>query len=427
MLNKKNIHCIGIGGIGVSALAQIYKKSGIKVSGSDMISSKITDNLKRSGIKIQIPHNENCINKNHNLIIYSPAIPANNPELKKAKKLGISCISYPKALGELTKKYFTIAITGTHGKSTTTAMLALIFKQAKLDPTVVIGTKIKEFQNKNYRIGKSKYLIIEACEYKKSFLNLRPKILGITNIEADHLDFYKNFKNYKKAFLDFANKIPKTGKIILNKQDKTSLQTIKNTKAQIIKTKSEKIKLNILGKFNLENALLATTIAKELNISEKDIKKALKNFKGTWRRMDKKKIKGYKCKFIDDYAHHPTEIKATLKALKDIKPTPKILCIFQPHQYNRTKVLLKEFGKSFKNADKVIIPNIYKVRDKKNDIKEVSSEILAKEINKNSSKNKAIDGRGVPETAKYIKQNHKKFDIIITMGAGDIDMIYKYL
>ena len=189
------IHFIGIGGIGVSALAQYYLAKGEQVSGSDLASSEITELLKRKGAKIIIDQNAKNITKNIDLVIYSPAVKEDNPELKEAKNLGIKCLSYPEVLGELTKKYFTIAITGTHGKSTTTAMVALLLIKAGFDPTVIVGTKLKEFNNSNFRMGKSKYLIIEACEHEESFLNYWPKAAVITNIEKDHLDYYKNLNN----------------------------------------------------------------------------------------------------------------------------------------------------------------------------------------------------------------------------------------
>ncbi len=420
---EKNIHFVGIGGIGTSSLAQILHEKGYTITGSDSTPSTITKALKIKGIKISYEHNKKNITKTHNLVIFSPAIPQKNPEITEAKKRKIRCISYPKALGELSKKHYTIAVSGTHGKSTTTAMLASTMIKAKLDPTIVIGTKMQELKNKNFRTGKSKYLLIEACEYKESFLHFNPDILIITNIEADHLDHYKTFANYKKAFKKLIDKVPKDGKIIINPKDKTSKILTKNKKQTVIA--SEKIVPLVPGEFNLENASIAGTTAKILNIPSSTIKKTIQNYKGSWRRMEYKKTKIGKLIFIDDYAHHPTEIKLTLQAIKEKYPKKKILCVFQPHQYSRTKILLKDFGKSFKDANKVIVPNIYKVRDTQEDIKKICTDDLVKEIN-NTNK-KAINGNGIKETAKYIKNNHKDFDIVITMGAGDIDEIYRYL
>ncbi|MEK7085386.1 MAG: Mur ligase domain-containing protein, partial [Patescibacteria group bacterium] len=230
ILDKKYIHFIGIGGIGTSSLAQILHEKGKKITGSDNCASEITKSLKLEGIKIYGNHDQSNITKKHELVVYSPAIPANNPELQKAQQLKIPCLSYPQALGELTKKYYTIAITGTHGKSTTTAMTALTAIKGHLNPTVVIGTKLKEFKNKNYRVGESNYLIIEACEYKRSFLNFHPNILIITNIETEHLDYYKNLKDYQKAFNELAIKVPKNGYIIVNDDDKNVKPVLKGAK-----------------------------------------------------------------------------------------------------------------------------------------------------------------------------------------------------
>jgi UDP-N-acetylmuramate--alanine ligase len=430
------IHFIGIGGIGTSSIAQILHHQEKKISGSDMIPSDITKSLKLSGIKVKIGHHSKNITAKHDLIIYSPAIPSSNPELKQAKKLRIKTLSYPQALGQLTKDYFTIAIAGTHGKSTTTAMTALIATKAGLDPSVVIGTKIKQFHNHNFRIGRSKYLIIEACEYKRSFLHIHPDILILTNIEAEHLDYYKDLTDYKNAFISLAKKVPKSGKIIIDSSSRHLRDIANHAKAEILTWKESKIdqlklKPGVPGKFNLQNAKNAALAGQSLGIEDKTIQKAIASFSGTWRRMEYKRKKGYKCTFIDDYAHHPTEIELTLTAIREQNPKARILCIFQPHQYNRTRILLKEFGEVFYAADKVIIPNIYRVRDTKEDIKKVSTDDLVAEINKNSKKStkhrKATNGGGFEKTASFIQKNHSRYDIIITMGAGDIDGIYKML
>lgn len=445
----KYIHCIGIGGIGLSSLAQILYKQGKKISGSDQTSSDITKSLKLSGIKVEIDHKETNIKKTHHLVIYSPAIPRNNIELLAAQKLGITCLTYPQALGQLTEQYYTIAIAGTHGKSTTTAMTAKIMIDAGMDPTVVIGTKMKELKNKNYRVGQGNYLIIEACEYKESFLHFNPNLLVITNIEADHLDYFKTITNYKKAFEKLVKRVPKDGTIIINADDKNCKTVIKNSKSLIVKWGKSKtadfqlksnslecresvegtsviiLKPAVTGEFNIKNAAAAAVAANILNIEEQKIEKSIKSFKGTWRRMQYKHKKNYPCQFIDDYAHHPTEIELTLNAIREKHPKEKLLVIFQPHQYSRTKKLLKEFGPVFTQADTVIIPNIYKVRDSEEDVKSVSVKNLVTEIKKY---NKATqDGHSLEKTANFIEKNHTKYDLIITMGAGDITNIYKLL
>jgi len=416
---EKQIHFIGIGGIGTSALAQILKHQGHKVSGSDLNSSEITEQLELNGIKVYIGHDESHINEQE-IVIYSPAIPEENPELLKAHQLGLHCMSYPEALGELTEKYTTIAVAGTHGKSTTTAMIALILNDAGLDPTVVIGTKIREFNEQNFRIGKSKYLVIEACEYKKSFSYLHPDILVITNIEAEHLDYYKNEENYKQAFRELVNSLPEKATVIINANDQPSLEIIKDAKANIIQWHQIKdLKPGVAGKFNLENATAAAHAAEALEIPAEQIEKSIRNFKGTWRRMEYVKRVG-ETEFIDDYAHHPTEIKATLGAIREKHPDAKILCIFQPHQYSRTHHLLNEFAGSFAAVDQVVIPNIYQVRDSEADIAKVSAKDLVTLIGK-----KAWDGHSLGETAQWLEDNYQKFDIVVTMGAGNISKIIR--
>lgn len=420
----KHIHVIGIGGIGTSSLAQIFHEKGDKISGSDISASEITSALKRKGIHITIGHNASNIKSWHDLVIYSPAIPSTNPELIAAKKLHIKCLSYPEALGQLSKDYYTIAIAGTHGKSTTTAMTSLVLNS--LNPTVVIGTKLRQFKNRNFRVGESKYLVVEACEYRGSFLHLHPDILVITNIEAEHLDYFKNFEAYKKAFAKLAAKIPRDGYIVIDHTDKNVRSVIKGSHAKIIAwKKSTNIKLAIPGDFNLKNATAAETVGKLLGIDAKNIEKALKSFKGTWRRMQYKQKKLGKTRFIDDYGHHPTEIRLTLAAIREKHPNEKILCVFQPHQYSRTRILLKEFGKSFQSVDSVIIPNIYRVRDPEEEVRKISTDDLVCEIRKHNSH--VMNGDGLRNTARYIKKNHQKYDLIVTMGAGDISKIYKML
>ena len=427
------IHFIGIGGIGVSALAQYYLSNDHKVSGSDLVSSETTALLEKKGIKIIIgKHKTKNLSKNTDLVIYSPAVQENNPELKIAKKYKIKCQSYPEALGDLTKKYFTIAISGTHGKSTTTAMTSLILIKAGLDPTVILGTKLKEFNNSNFREGKSKYLIIEADEWKASFLNYFPKIIALTNIEKEHLDYYKDINHILTTYKKYISNLPEKAVLII-KKDKNILKLKAQFKKLKIKDYSSSPKqigklkriLKVPGEHNVLNALTALTIAQTLKISDKISLKALSEYKGAWRRFEEQKIEieDWKLKIISDYAHHPTEVNATLKAMREKFPNKKIWCIFQPHQYQRTFYLFKDFVKTFKHAidksniNKIIITDIYDVagREKENIKKKINSEKLVKEINKPSviylPKQKIIN---------YLKKNIKGKEIIIIMGAGDI-------
>jgi len=425
------IHFIGIGGIGVSALARYYLAKGYEVSGSDLVSSEITKALEKLGAKIFIgKHKAKNLPKDANLVIYSPAVEEKNPELKKARKLKIKCQSYPQALGELTKDHFTIAVCGSHGKSTVAAMIGLILTKAKLDPTVILGTKLKEFGDSNCRVGKPKYLVIEADEYKESFLNYWPKIIVLLNIEYDHPDYFKDLNHYILAYKKFISHLPKDGILIANRDDKNTFKTFKNRKAiwySLREKGSKKLRkiLKIPGEFNVSNALAALKVARVLKIPDKISFKVLSQFKGTWRRFDIKKIKFSKnleprtFTLITDYAHHPTQVKVTLEAAREKYKNKKIWCIFQPHQYQRTYYLFDDFIKVFKEhpVDKVIITDIYTVsgRESKKIMRKVNAQKLVEAINKENviylPKRKIID---------YLKKNLRGREVVIIMGAGDI-------
>ena len=383
------IHFIGIGGIGMSALAKFYLAQKANISGSDLELSEITEELEKMGVKIYTgPHKESNVPKNANLIIYNAAIKKDNPELVAAKNyklppradspLAEKAKSYAEAIGELTKKYYTIAVSGAHGKSTTTAMIAKIITDAGLDPTVIIGTKVKEFDNSNFRKGNSKYFIIEADEYAGSFLNYRPDIAVITNIDKEHLDFYKNEDRIKKAFKKFMLNVKPDGFLVLNNDNKNvlklglSLAKLKRFQNKIkwfsLRNKTvEKIKniLQIPGAHNVSNALAASRVGEILNIPQENILKSVSEYGGVWRRFEYKgNANG--AKVFDDYAHHPTEIKATLKAARGCFPNSRIWCVFQPHQRERLSILFNEFVSSFDSVNEVVILEPFEVSGREN-------------------------------------------------------------
>jgi UDP-N-acetylmuramate--alanine ligase len=422
------IHFIGIGGIGVSALARYYLAQGHKVSGSDLVSSEITKALEKLGAKIFIgKHKAKNLPEDANLVVYSPAVEEKNPELKKAKKLKIKCQSYPQALGELTKNHFTIAVCGSHGKSTVAAMVGLILTKAKFDPTVILGTKLREFGDSNCRVGKSKYLVIEADEYKESFLNYWPQIIVLLNIEYDHPDYFKNLHHYILAYKKFVSHLPKDGILVANKDDKNTFLTFKKRKKVIwyslIEKESKKLRkvLKIPGEFNVSNALAALKVARILKIPDKISFKTLSQYKSSWRRFDEKRAKIDNLKFtiINDYGHHPTQVKVTLEAAREKYKDKTIWCIYQPHQYQRTYYLFDNFVKVFKEhpVDKVIITDIYTVsgRESKEIMRRVNAQKLVEAIKKENviylPKEKIIN---------YLKKNLKGGEVVIIMGAGDI-------
>jgi len=463
-LNKlKKIHFIGIGGIGLSAVARLMKEKGKEVSGSDLSPSLITDSLKKTGVKICIGQTEKNVTENIDLIIHTTAIPENNPELRRAEELGIKTVTYPEALGLVFNDKFGIAVCGTHGKSTVSAMAGILLDDAKLDPSVIVGSIVPRYDN-NLRIGKSKYFVAEACEYERSFLNLYPKIIILNNIELDHTDYYRDLDDMKSAFREFISHLPEDGILICNSDDKeiqNSKSQIQNHKFQIlsfgldeinnlrgydVKFESGKTKfkvsynskdlgefvLKMPGLFNVYNALGVIALGLILGISAEIIKKSLANFSGIWRRFE---VKGkYKnALVISDYAHHPTAVKATIEAARKFYPDKRIFAVFQPHQHNRTKKLYQDFLKSFDSVDVLILSEIFDVagREEVSD-QDVGSLQLIKDIRKRINKKKleirncklGIDSvfyaRNLKETKKLIDANIKTDDILLIMGAGDI-------
>ncbi|MBU6431172.1 UDP-N-acetylmuramate--L-alanine ligase [Patescibacteria group bacterium] len=413
----KKAHFVGIGGIGVSAIARMMIGEGKMVSGSDLSQSLITEELGKKGAKIFIGHSADNVEEDVDLLVCTPAVAEENPELKKSREMNILTLSYPEILGLISKNKFTIAVSGTHGKTTTTAMIGKILEDAKLDPMIIVGSLMNGSRS-NFVAGKGDYLVVEACEYKKSFLNIDPKIIVITNIDNDHLDYYGNMENLKKAFADFASKLPEDGYLVCDPNDENLEDVARRTKAEVVdyaKIKAD-FNLKIPGEHNVKNAKAAMTAAKILNIDDKKAIKSLNEFFGTWRRFE---FKGKTKKGVlvyDDYGHHPTEIKATLKAAREFFGKKKIFCVFQPHLYSRTKLLLEDFGKSFANADEIILADIYAARESNDE--SINSKILAEEIIKNGGK--AVYAESFEKIENFLDGNAKKGDVIITMGAGDV-------
>jgi UDP-N-acetylmuramate--alanine ligase len=455
------IHFIGIGGIGVSALARYFLAQGAEVSGSDLSPSEITDDLKKLGVKISTPcqngfgtgqvgHNKKNLPADADLVIYSAAVGNDNPELKEAKARGIKCRTYAQALGELTKQYFTIAVSGSHGKSTTTAMLANILVKAGFDPTVIIGTKLKEFGDSNFRAGKSKYLLIEADEWNGSFLNYRPKMIVLTNIDREHLDYYENLNHIIKTFREYVGHLPDNGILAANQNDHNITRMLTRFKVQDLRfkiirygksiLKSEFLNLKSLlkvpGEHNVYNALAALSAARALKIPDKISFKALSEYRGAWRRFEwLGKFNG--ADIISDYAHHPTEIRATLQAAREKYLYPvrnrrfsngvkkEIWCVFQPHQLQRTEFLFRDFVSAFDAADKIFLLDIYGVPGREKEGSKVSSEKLAMAIKKRGKN--AVYFSDFGTMVKALKKSADKNKTILIMGAGDIWKVGKSL
>lgn len=422
---------IGIGGIGISALAKMCLARGMEVSGvNDEDSPKTLDPLREDGAEIVLQKDFNGLPE-ADLYVYSDAWIYRGPEiLESAKATGKPVLSYFEALGELAKEYKVIAISGTHGKTTTTAMVAEIMIDAGLDPTVVVGSFVPSFARgsstlgrdkkigSNFREGRSEYLVVEADEYNRHFLNFHPYIGAVTNIEADHLDCYKDLADIQNAFDKFLSQ---------------SEHEITNYDKYLEKVP----KLSVPGIHNRKNAAIALAIADILNIKEDIAQKSLANFSGTWRRLEKRGETETGTIIYDDYAHHPTEVRASIEALRELypsfadtsegRPGKRLTIVFQPHLYSRTKALFNDFAKSFHGVDEIILLPIYFAREDKDP--NISSGILAEAICEKGEK--AIAFTNFELVEEYLKgKDFGKNDVLVTMGAGEAykiaDELFKF-
>jgi len=422
------VHFIGIGGIGMSALARYFLSYGYEVSGSDIAHSVLTKELQAEGIHIFIGCEQRNIVANLDLVIYSAAVKDTNLELITAREFNLIIKSYAEALGELTRHYTTIAISGSHGKSTTTSLVALTLIKAGFDPTVIVGTKLRELKGSNFRKGKSKYLIIEADEWNKSFHNYFPKIIVLTNIDKEHLDTYKTYTGIVNGFKKYLNRLSADGVVVANWKDIPSRKltlAIRKKGINVIfynKNNFRKHPLKIPGSYNQVNAEAVWQLAKHLKIKKTVVDGVLKKFNGTWRRLEKLPVAG-RLSYVtvySDYAHHPTEIKATINGLREAYPHKNIICIFEPHQRDRLHRLFKDFLPVFDNADVVVILPIYAVAGREAEPGE-DSFMLAQAINGRRSGTQVFYEEDIPRAMKTIQKFITKETILVFMGAGDID------
>ncbi len=448
LITYKNIYFIGIGGVSMSGIAHTLKYFGFNVSGSDATNSNIIQNLINSGIPVQIGNNPDNI-KNMDLVVYTAAISKDDPELIMAHNLNIPTMERAVFLGLLTKCFNdTITISGTHGKTTTTSMVSLCFLKANLNPSIQVGAYLKNISG-NYVVGNSDYFILEACEYVESFLHFFPKSAIVLNIDNDHLDYFKNIDNIQNAFIKYVKLLPSDGLLVINADDNRCLSLVNATSAMIITyginndeadfiaknivfddngfpefdvyNKNQfycHIKLSVPGKHNVLNALACISMCSYYNIDVETIKSALLEFTGADRRMEFKGKFNNNVTVFDDYAHHPTEIKATALALKN-KKFNESWAVFQPHTYSRTKNLLEEFADVLLNFDNVIITDIYAAREKNN--YGVSSKDLADKLNSFGGNVKYISDFN--DIVSYLKENVKDNDIVLTIGAGTVTEI----
>lgn len=432
------VHFIGIGGISMSGIAKVLLNNGIKVSGSDISESDSVKELRNLGAEVFIGHNASNITT-QDLVVYTSAVKDDNPEIVAAKEKGIKLIDRASMLGNIMKDYKTaISVAGTHGKTTATSMLAYIMLSACLDPTVMVGGKLDGIDG-NLRIGKSGYFLTETCEYMRNFLKFFPTVAVILNVEEDHLDYYRDIDDIVDAFHDFCLLVPKDGTVVVNAESEYALKSAENINAPVytfgfenadycaknitfsnygypsfeIYEKGQKIMditLSVTGMHNVLNATGVALAASKMGIDKEYIQKGLLAFTGTKRRFEKKGfVNG--ALIIDDYAHHPTEISATLNSVKNIEHN-HVWCIFQPHTYTRTYSLLDDFATALKEAENVIITDIYAAREKDTGL--VSAKDLADKIDG------AVYFKTFDEIAEFIKKNASEGDIVLTMGAGSV-------
>ena len=441
----RKIHFVGIGGIGMSGIAELLINQGFKVSGSDLALSDITKHLTQIGAVISQGHNAETI-KDADVVVKSSAVKDDNPEIAFALSQKIPVIRRAEMLSEIMRMSYGIGIAGTHGKTSTTSMVGSVLSAATLDPTVIVGGIVKNYGSNNL-LGSGKYIVVEADEFDRSFLTLSPIIAGITNIEADHLDCYTDLEGVKNAFVEYANKVPFFGSVIaclddhgvqsiiprINKEILTyGFSQQANVRATNVKFNNFEtsykalyngeelgnIKLKALGDHNILNSLLAVATGLELDIPFKSIKRGLSEFNGVFRRFEYKGEKD-EVTLYDDYAHHPTEIEATLKGVRD-SISNRIVVVFQPHLFSRTQDFYEDFGRSFFQSDVLLIAPIFPAREKP--IKGVTGKLISDAAIQSGHKNVHYI-QSNEEIVSKIKEATKPGDILITMGAGSI---YKF-
>jgi len=440
--NIKKIHFVGIGGIGMSGIAEILLNRGFEISGSDVALSEVTKRLSDLGIKVYEGHSAENL-KDADVLVYSSAVTSDNPEVVAAVEKNIPIIKRAEMLAETMRMKYGIGIAGTHGKTTTTSMVGLALTDGDIDPTIIVGGKLSGLGGTNARLGNGEFIVVEADEFDRTFLKLTPTIAALTTLESEHLDTYKDLDDLKTAFIEFANKVPFYGFVVLC-LDEPALQDIipqinktiftygLTAQADIRATdiehdgfKSEytvdykgknlgRIKLNMPGVHYVQNSLVAVTIGMELGIDFKTIKNALEKFSGVYRRFETKYDK--EVLVIDDYAHHPTETTVTLEGIR-AGWRRRLVAVFQPHLYSRTQDFYQEFGKSFLNSDVFICTDVYPAREKP--VEGVTGKLIADITKKFGHKDVHYveDKNSVPDKLMVLKEDG---DIIVTMGAGDI-------
>ncbi|MFN3692492.1 MAG: UDP-N-acetylmuramate--L-alanine ligase [Candidatus Paceibacteria bacterium] len=418
---EKHIHFIGIGGIGMSALARFWQHEGAVVTGSDREPSLITKGLEDLGIVIDYEQKAENVSsrKDLELVVYTEAMPKDHPEMMAARELGVPMVNYFEALGQVANEYYLIAVAGSHGKTTTTAMITDILEEAGLDPTAIIGS-LRSKTKSNFRAGKSKYAVVEACEYKRDYLHLEPDVLVITNLEWEHVDYYKDLADVQSAFRELALKVPEDGAIVTNVTDPNIAPVIAGLSTNIIDYRpliDLTLKLRQPGMHTRMNAAAARGAAEFLGIETTKVNEALKWFAGTWRRFEYKgEVNG--APVYDDYGHHPTELRATFAGVRELYPDHKLKVVFQSHTYSRTYELFTDFVTVLATADEVSLLPIYAAREENK--WGVTSEKLAAEIIAKGTPCTVYET--IPACALAIKESlsYEKKEVVLVIGAGAV-------
>ena len=440
--NIQKVHFVGIGGIGMSGIAEILLNQGFEITGSDKSLSEVTERLSGLGIKVYEGHSRENV-KDADVLVYSSAVTIDNPEVEEAIARKIPVIKRSEMLAETMRLKYGIGIAGTHGKTTTTSMVGLTLTEGNIDPTIIVGGKLSGLGGTNARLGNGDFIVVEADEFDRSFLKLTPAIAAITTLESEHLDTYKDIDDIKSAFIEFANKVPFYGFVVLCMDEPALREIIQQINKKVLtyglspeadiravdithekffssftvlykEKELGKIKLRIPGSHNVKNSLVAVCIGIELGVEFNIIKKALESFTGVYRRFEVKYNK--EVLVVDDYAHHPTETGATLAGIRD-GWNNRLVAVFQPHLYSRTRDFYQEFGKSFLNSDVFVCTDVYPARE--NPINGITGKLIADAAKNLGHKNVIYvpEKNDIPEVLSELKQAG---DIIITMGAGDI-------
>ena len=447
-LAGKRFHFIGAGGVGMSGLAQLLMKNNALVSGSDQMRTEVTDNLGRTGADIRIGHSAENVDPQTDAVVVSAAIREDNPELQLARARGVKVYKYAEMLGALMSCYEGIAISGTHGKSTTSGWLAYLLKQAGVDANFIVGACISQLGGSS-GVADSRFFVAEACEYDRSFLNLKPRIACILNIEQDHLDYYNDEDEIVEAFGEFARGTKPDGVIIANGQDANVARILSDSRLDLVQCETFGLdencnfyaknitlrdglnafdvyrdgmflgpaRISVPGVHNIFNALAVVATATHAGLEPEQVVRLLPGFTGMDRRLMLKGQFG-DITVLDDYAHHPTEIRASLAAIRQRYQPRRIWCVFQPHQYSRTRFLLDDFAESFKLADVTIVPEIYFVRDSESAKREINAQILVERMRSCGTQALFIESFGA--ICDYLKANVSPGELVVTMGAGDI-------